>query len=297
MNYKLLLLLIVFSCSFHSYGKQIEPLKQQINSLLKGKNATVGVAILAGDDSEHLSINGNTKLPMQSVFKYHLALAVLDQIDKKNLSLSDRVSISPKDLDNNLWSPIRKKYPDGTNLSLAEVLKYTVAHSDNVGCDILFNIVGGTKVVEAYLHKQGIMDVAIEYDEITQQLVWDRMYDNWTTANAAIAVLKLFYENKENLLSQDSHQFLWDTMKSSGTGKDKIKGLLPEGTIVAHKTGSSGRNKLGLTGAENDIGIVFLPDGRHFYIGILVSNSTETREVNKKIIADISKIAWDYFKN
>ena len=297
MNYKLLLLIIVFSCSFHSYGKQIEPLKQQINSLLKGKNATVGVAILAGDDSEHLSINGNTKLPMQSVFKYHLALAVLDQIDKKNLSLLDRVSISPKDLDNNLWSPIRKKYPDGTNLSLAEVLKYTVAHSDNVGCDILFNIVGGTKVVEAYLHKQGIMDVAIEYDEITQQLVWDRMYDNWTTANAAIAVLKLFYENKENLLSQDSHQFLWDTMKNSGTGKDKIKGLLPEGTIVAHKTGSSGRNKLGLTGAENDIGIVFLPDGRHFYIGILVSNSTETSEVNKKIIADISKIAWDYFKN
>lgn len=50
-------------------------------------------------------------------------------------------------------------------------------------------------------------------------------------------------------------------------------------------------------GADNDIGIVFLPDGRYFYIGILVSNSTETSEVNKKIIADISKIAWDYFKN
>lgn len=297
MNYKLLLLIIVFLCSFHSYSKQSESLKHQINSLLAAKNATVGVSILAGDGSEYISINGNKKLPMQSVFKYHLALAVLDQVDKKNLSLSDRVSISQKDLDNNLWSPIRKKYPNGTNLSLAEVLKYTVAYSDNVGCDILFNMVGGTKVVEAYIHQQGIMDVAIEYDEITQQLVWNRMYENWTTANAAITLLKLFYENKDNLLSQGSHQFLWDTMKNSATGKDKIKGSLPKGTIVAHKTGSSGSNKLGLTGADNDIGIVFLPDGRHFYIGILVSNSTETSEVNKKIIADISKIAWDYFKN
>ncbi|WP_159821611.1 class A beta-lactamase, subclass A2 [Colwellia sp. 20A7] len=296
MNYKLLFIIIAFSCSFHSYSKQSESLKQQINSLLEGKNATVGVAILAGDGSEYISINGNKKLPMQSVFKYQLALAVLDQVDKNNLSLSDRISISPKDLDNNLWSPIRKEYPDGANLSLAEVLKYTVAYSDNVGCDILFNIVGGTKVVEAYLHKQGIMDVAIEYDEITQQLVWDRMYENWTTANAAIAVLKLFYENKEHLLSQNSHQFLWDTMKISGTGKDKIKGLLPKGTIVAHKTGSSGRNKLGLTGAENDIGIVFLPDGTHFYISVLVSNSTEKSAVNKKLIADVSKVTWDYFK-
>lgn len=79
-------------------------------------------------------------------------------------------------------------------------------------------------------------------------------------------------------------------------GKKAIKGKLPKGTIVAHKTGHSGQNKAGLTAAQNDIGIVFLPDGSHFYISVLVGDSVETPEVNKKIISDIAKLAWDYFK-
>ncbi len=234
---------------------------------------------------------------MQSVFKYHLALAVLDQVDKGNLSLTDKIRISKKDLDNNLWSPIRKKHPDGANLSLSTMLKYTVAYSDNVGCDILFKIVGGPKVVETFLHQKGIADIAIKYDEMTQQSVWKRQYENWTTANASILALKIFYENKNNLLPPESHSFIWDTMKDSGTGKKSIKGQLPKGIVVAHKTGNSGENHAELTGAQNDIGIVFLPDGTHFYISVLVSDSLETREDNKKIISDIAKLAWDYFSN
>jgi len=297
MNNKILLLIIAFACSFQSYAEPGELLKQQINLILEGKNATVGVAILGGDSSDYLSINGDKQLPMQSVFKYHLALAVLHQVDNGNLSLADKITVTKKDLDNNLWSPIRKKYPDGAKLALAEVLKYTVAKSDNVGCDILFRILGGPKVVETFLHQKGIMDIAIAYDEMTQQLVWGRQYKNWTTAEASISALKLFYENKGSLLSPDSHRFLWDIMKASPYGKKAIKGKLPKGTVVAHKTGHSGKNKAGLTAAQNDIGIVFLPDGRHFYISVLVSDSLETPEVNEKIISDIAKLTWDYFNN
>jgi len=152
---------------------------------------------------------------------------------------------------------------------LAEILKYTVASSDNVGCDVLFRLLGGPKVVEAFLHQAGIADIAIEYDEVTQQLVWERQYKNWTTADAAIVALKIFYENNAQRLSLESHRFLWDTMKSSWTGKKTIKGNLPKGTIVAHKTGHSGKNAAGLTAAQNDIGIVFLPDGSYFYLSIL----------------------------
>ena len=45
---------------------------------------------------------------MQSVFKYHLALAVLNLVDKGSLSLTDKITITKKDLDNNLYNPIRK---------------------------------------------------------------------------------------------------------------------------------------------------------------------------------------------
>lgn len=297
MNYKLLFLIIIFSISFHSHGKKIESLKQQINSVLEGKNATVGVAILGGNSSDYLSINGNKRQVMHSIFKYHIALAVLEQVDNGNMNLADEITITKKDLDNNLWSPIRRKYPNGARLPLAEILEYTVASSDNVGCDLLIKILGGPKVVEKFLHQKGIADIAILYDEMTQQAVWERQYENWTTAEASITALKLFYENKDSLLSPDSHRFLWDIMKASPYGKKAIKGKLPKGTIVAHKTGHSGQNKAGLTAAQNDIGIVFLSDGSHFYISVLVGDSMETSEVNKKIIADIAKLAWDYFEH
>jgi len=265
---KLLALIFIFSFSSFSHGKSIESLKESINALLETKDATVGVAILADDSSESISINGDKHLPMQSVFKYHLALVVLDQVDQGNLSLSDEIQISPKDLDNDLWSPIRKRYPEGVSLTLAEVLKFTVANSDNVGCDILIRMLGGPEVVQTYLHSSGIIDIAIKYNELNMQAVWERQYENWTTANASVLALKKFYENKEELLSTESHQFLWETMKSSTTGKDLIKANLPEGTVVAHKTGSSGKNVAGLIAARNNIAIVFLPDGSYFYLSV-----------------------------
>jgi len=84
-------------------------------------------------------------------------------------------------------------------------------------------------------------------------------------------------------------------MKETETGQNRLKGQLPKRTIVAHKTGSSGANKEGLTAAVNDIGIVFLPGGQYYYISVFVTKSTENAETNEKIIADISKATWDYF--
>ena len=84
-------------------------------------------------------------------------------------------------------------------------------------------------------------------------------------------------------------------MKETSTGVNRLKGQLPKGTVVAHKTGSSGTNKDNLTEAVNDIGIVFLPNGKHFFISVFLTNSKENEETNEKIIADIAKVAYDYF--
>jgi beta-lactamase class A len=84
-------------------------------------------------------------------------------------------------------------------------------------------------------------------------------------------------------------------MCETSTGKERIKGQLPTGTLVAHKTGTSGTNAQGITAAINDIGIVTLPNGNHFVISVYVSNSKENTQTNEKIISDISKLVWDYF--
>ena len=44
----------------------------------------------------------------------------------------------------------------------------------------------------------------------------------------------------------------------------------------------------------NDIGFVLLPDGRTYSIAVFVKDSEENSQANSKIIADISRIVYEY---
>ena len=287
------LLFVFISCQ--TSAQTTDSLRQKIEQIISAKNAIVGVAIIGNNGKDTLSINGNRHFPLQSVFKLHIALAVLSQIDQGKFSLNQKIKIEEKDLIPNLYSPIRDKYPNGTSLPISKILDYTVSQSDNVGCDLLLKLIGGPQLVEEYFINNNFKDVSIKINEEVQQANWDLQFENWTTPKAANVVLSKFYYNKTKLLSKQSYDFIWKTMKGTETGKARLKGQLPKRTIVAHKTGTSGANKEGLTEAVNDIGIIFLPHGQHYFISVFVSKSTENNETNEKIISDISKVTWDYF--
>ncbi len=288
---------LLFVCTtFQIFAQTTDSLRQNIQQIVSTKNATVGVAIIGNNGKDTLSLNGEQHFPMQSVFKFHIALVVLSQVDKGKFSLAQKVSIQGKDLLPGLYSPIREKYPKGAKLTLREIIEYTVSQSDNAGCDALLRLLGGPQVVEDYFAKNNFKDISIKINEEVMQNNWDLQFQNWTTPKVANQVLSSFYENKNKALSSASHRFLWNVMKQTMTGKDRLKGQLPSGTVVAHKTGWSGTNKeTGITAAVNDIGIVFLPNGQHFFISVFVTNSKEDATTNEKIIADIAKAAWDYF--
>lgn len=287
------LFIIVFS---KSYSQEIEVLRQRIDSIINTKNAIVGVAINGIKTNDTLSIHGQRHYPMQSVFKFPIALTILSEVDKGNFSLDQKIDIKKSELLPGLWSPIREKYPAGASLTLAEIIEYTVALSDNAGCDILLRLLGKLQTVENYFSGLGFKEIAVQINEETMQNNWDLQFLNWTTPKEANRILTTFYENKNGLLSRDSYDFIWNIMKATKTGKNRLRGQLPEETIVAHKTGWSGKHQeTGITAAVNNIGIVFLPNGKHFVISVFVTESKEDYNTNEKIISDISKVTWDYF--
>jgi beta-lactamase class A len=93
-------------------------------------------------------------------------------------------------------------------------------------------------------------------------------------------------------LSRASRTLLLDLMLKSTPGPRRIKGLLPAGTPVAHKTGTSGTVE-GLTRATNDVGLVTLPDGRHMAVAVFVSDTKAEADVREGVIAKIARAAWD----
>jgi len=290
-------ILFILVCSFILVSPawpQIDSLARRIESIISSKNARVGIAIQGIERGDQLTVDNDSHYPMQSVYKFHLALAVLHLVDSGALSLDQKILIGKKDLRLNTWSPIAKKYPKGNIiLTIGELLSYTVSMSDNNGCDILFRLVGGTERVNEYIHSLGVTDVSINATENEMEKSWDVQFTNWTTPRAAVQLLEKYH--REKILSVKNTEFLWKLMTEASTGPKRIKGNLPPGTVVAHKTGSSGSDEHGVTAALNDIGIVTLPDGNHFVISVFVTNSKEDEETNEKIVADIARAAWDYF--
>jgi beta-lactamase class A len=284
------IILLVISSSVYS---QIENLQSKIDQIAKSKKANVGFALLGIEDADSLALNGQSHYPMQSVFKFHLALDVLDKVDKGKLKLDQDIFIKKDDLASDTWSPLRDKHPNGNvNLKLSKIISYTVSQSDNNGCDILFKLVGGTDSVNHFIHKLGINEVSIVANEEQMHKGWDVQFKNWTTPLASAQLLKKFYQKK--VISESSTKFLLKILLETTTGLNRIKGQLPQGTEVAHKTGSSGSNDQGITAAFNDIGIVTLPNGKHYAIAVFITDSKEDDEVNAEIIALLSKAVWDY---
>jgi beta-lactamase class A len=285
-----LLFLLISAFTF----AQQSVLDQKINSIIKGKKATVGVSVLGIENGFKYNKNADKKLPMQSVFKFHIAAAVLDFVDKGKLSLDQKILLDKSNLFENTWSPLRDKYPNGgIEVPLSEIIEMTVAKSDNNGCDILLKLLGGTQTVQKFMDSKGVKGFQIKYNEEAMHKDWNVQYENYSTMNSAADALKKFYDGK--LLSKKSTDYLMKVMLSTSTGLNKLIEQLPKNTPVARKTGASGKNDAGLTGAENEIAIITLPNGKHYAIAVFVSNSTETDAANCKMISDISKTVWDYF--
>jgi beta-lactamase class A len=98
-----------------------------------------------------------------------------------------------------------------------------------------------------------------------------------------------------DVLSEASKTRLIEVMKATTTFPTRLKGLLPPGTIVAHKTGSTGAVK-GLTAATNDSGVIFLPNGGQLAVSVYVKASTRPDADRDSIIARIARAAFDYYR-
>ncbi|MEL6191951.1 MAG: class A beta-lactamase [Bacteroidota bacterium] len=256
--------------------------------------ATLGVNALHMESGESISFNGDKRFPMQSVYKFPIGMVMLHKVDIGEFSLEDSIWIDPSEyIPKAGHSLIRNKYPSGVSLPLKEILEYNVSGSDGTACDVLLRLLGGTEKVEEEIHKLGVMQIAISTTEMIQVAQDTIQYQNWSTPEAMSQLFQVFL--KGDYLTPKSQKILLDFMLLSNKWFDKrIKGLLPKGTIVAHKTGTA-RTYDGLCRATNDAGIIYLPDGTHLAVSVFVMDSYDSQEEREKAIAKVAKAVYEFW--
>jgi beta-lactamase class A len=266
-------------------------LRKKIEEIASTIDGPVGAAALLIESGEFVEVNGNRHFPMQSVYKLPIGMALVNRIDSGSLRFDDKILVKQTDfVSAKQHSPLRDAHPGGVEMPINGLLNFMVSESDGTACDVLLDILGGPEKVTAYLRELGINDILVATSEKAMGRDEKVQYQNWATPSAMIQLLRLLHEGHG--VSATSRDILISLIIISQTGPQRIKGMLPPGTKVAHKTGSSGTID-GLTRATNDVGLVTLPGDRHLAIAVFVSDTTADEKARDGVIAKITRAVWD----
>ena len=266
--------------------------------------AKVSVACSLPDTRLNCDLNPNANPPMQSTFKFPLAVAVLHRADQGKLFPNQRpgqsfdqiletpVRYLPVDvIPPPNYSPLQDKYPQGNvDVPLRELITLSVGKSDNTASDILLRILGGPTVLESEIRSLGINGFHVLDNEKGLHATSAAQYRNTFSPRAATQLLRLMADHSP--LSPASTRFLNNIMLRTASGPHRIHGDLPEGTPVAHKTGTSGTTN-GMDAATNDIGLITLPNGQRVAIAIFVTDAHAAPEAIEHVMAQIARDVYD----
>jgi len=272
--------------------KRNAELEKQFAEIDKAAKGKVGAAAVVLETGDAALLNADGHYPMQSVYKLPISMTMMDQIRRDQHALDEQIGVTPEDfVRQGQASPLRDKNPKGGVFTIRELIRLALVESDGTASDVLLRVLGGPIEVQRYLTQIGVEDMKVVNTEKELGQNWDTQYQNWATPVAGIEVLRYFNETTGNKNDEDANVLL-DFMTNAVTGPNRIKGLLPKGTQAAHKTGTGGSHNA-ITSATNDIGIIYLPNGKHLAVAVFVSDSPADEKTREAVIARIAKAAWD----
>ena len=275
--------------------KRDADLEEQFAEIAKAAKGKVGAAAVVLETGDAALLNGDGHYPMQSVYKLPISMAMMEHIRQEHHALDEQIGVTPSDfVRQGQASPLRDKNPKGGVFTIRELIRLALVESDGTASDVLLRVLDGPNEVQQYLSQIGIEDMRVVNTEKEMGADWNVQYQNWATPRAAVEVLRYFEKTSRQAggLADEEDKVLNEFMTNVVTGPNRIKGLLPRGTVVAHKTGTGG-SRDGITSATNDIGILDLPNGKHLAVAVFVSDSAADDKTREAVIAKIANAAWD----
>lgn len=298
-------------------------LEQQIEYVSHATDGVTGVNAVHTESGRSVSLHGAEAFPMASAFKLPMAVQILSLVDEGKLTMDKMVSLSPADLHPGSGKLTELFFHPGVSLSIANLLELALVISDNTAADLLLREAGGPAAITARMRELGFPGIRV--DRSTAVMIsawqgvknlppeadwnrdlWDKLYgavapsDHMRARRAETADLRdtatpnemtnlLLRLWKKEILTPQSTEILLNILGRCETGNSRIKGMLPQGTDVAHKTGSLG-------GVANDVGFITLPgDAGHIAISVFTKGSNKPEDASDKAIAEIARTIYDYF--
>ena len=296
-------------------------LQQDLAGIAQGFEGKVGIAVRQAGCNWVVGERLDQYFPQQSVSKLWVAISVLDAADRSQLRLDEPITLRPEDqvvFNQPLrWTVLKQ---GSLTLPAQQLMADALSLSDNMANDKLLWRIGGPDRVRAVLAQRGITGVRFGPGERLLQshiagLTWtpdlatgynfeqaraklpiglrkdllsayiDDPLDGATPAGIAGALGKLA---RGQLLSPASTDVLLNIMQHSKSGPQRLKGAIPPGWTVYHKTGT-GQELAGVATGYNDVAIFQAPDGTRYAVAVMIGETRLPIKARMEMMQAVSR--------
>jgi len=262
-----------------------------IKRLVSGHKGQVSVVIRHIDSRRGFTWQAERPMPTASLIKLAVLVEVCRQVEGKRIDWDDRLKLTDDDTVPGSGL-LRTYFTSGSRLALRDAVRLMIAVSDNTATNLVLDRIGlkSTNRTMARLgHTNTRIYAKVFRRETSIDVERSRQFGLGSTTAAETASL-LEAIRGGRLISKRASSLMLEHLRACES-TERIPRYLPEGTVVAHKTGSVSR-------VRTDAGIVESPSGPIIVV-VLTAENTDRRygpeNAAGRLIADISREAWLYF--
>ena len=240
----------------------------------------VGVFALDTASGDALAYRENERFAMCSTFKWTLAAAILEKVDRAELSLDESIHYGKSDLME--YAPVAESHLADGAMTVDALARAAVTVSDNTAANLLLGQLGGPSALSQAFRRWG--DPISRLDRTEPSLNENAPGDprDSTSPRAMAGLLQAVLCGE--VLSRASRERLLGYMRDCATGHARLRAGLPAGAVVGDKTGTGDR------GACNDVAIVTVPGRAPVVIAAYLSDSGATIPVLESAHAAIARL-------
>ena len=265
--------------------RTVRPADVQIAKIEQGLQGRVGVAILDTANNKSVAFHANDRFPMCSTFKFLLAAAVLQKVDKKGEQLDRKITYGPADLFE--WAPVTKQHVQEGSMTVDALCAAAVEYSDNTAANLLLPTIGGPKGLTEFVRSLG--DPVTRLDRMEPALNTAIKGDEHDTTTPAAMLNDMKTLLLGDKLSAGARQQLEGWLVKNTTGDKRLRAGLPSTWQIGDKTGT------GENGARGDLAIVRPSNRTPILIVVYTVESPAPSEKINEAFAAIGKLVGEGF--
>lgn len=249
-------------------------LEDRVKKYIDKLNGKIGIYFKDMLDGTEYGINEDERFISASVIKIPVLIEAFNQHEKGMIDLNDRVKVTVEDRVPSCGAVAYMH--DGIQVTLRDLCNLMIIISDNTATNILVKKLGIDNINNT-LEFYGIKNTRIQrllFDDIAEQ---EGKRNYFSPRDIGILLMKMW---NRDIISKKSSEEMIEILKQQQLN-NKIPYLLPEDTIVAHKTGED-------SGITHDVGIICSSKP---FIFCFASNDTYVPDADTAI----QKIALEFF--